>query len=127
MNTVLGGWQLTLINTMTSGLPVNITYSLSSSSPLYVSDLVTYRPNRVNNGPIKAPSSGRIKDGDCTEQLFHLRKSRAPHDVSVGQRNPQLGEVECFLSGRSGTAQGLSAVERQLESGLPGGSVQRAE
>ena len=46
-NTLLGGWQLTLINSMTSGQPINITYSIPSSSGLYVSDLVTYRPNRV--------------------------------------------------------------------------------
>lgn len=70
MNTALGGWQLTLINTMTSGLPVNITYSLSSSSPLYVSDLVTYRPQRLNNGPIKAPASGRVKTATTVNNYF---------------------------------------------------------
>jgi hypothetical protein len=70
MNTVAGGWQLTLINTMTSGLPVNITYSLSSSSPLYVSDLVTYRPQRLNNGPIKGPASGRVKTATTVNNYF---------------------------------------------------------
>jgi hypothetical protein len=69
-NTVLGGWQLTLINTMTSGLPVNITYALSSSSPLYVSDLVSYRPQRLNNGPIKGPSSGRVKTATSVNNYF---------------------------------------------------------
>src|SRR6266851_1829418 len=69
-NTVLGGWQLTLINTMTSGLPVNINYSLSSSSPLYVSDLVTYRPNRVNNSRIKAPSSSHAKTPTTLNNYF---------------------------------------------------------
>jgi hypothetical protein len=69
-NTALGGWQLTLINTMTSGLPVNITYSLSSSSPLYVSDLVTYRPQRLNNGRIKGPSSGRVKTATTVNNYF---------------------------------------------------------
>jgi hypothetical protein len=69
-NTVLGGWQLTLINTMTSGLPVNITYSLSSSSPLYVSDLVTYRPQRLNNGSIKTSSSSRVKTATTLNNYF---------------------------------------------------------
>lgn len=69
-NTVLGGWQLTLINTMTSGLPVNITYSLPSSSGLYVSNLVTYRPDRINNGPIKGPSSGRKKTATALQNYF---------------------------------------------------------
>jgi hypothetical protein len=70
MNTVVGGWQVTLINTMTSGLPVNITYSLSSSSPLYVSDLVTYRPQRLNTGPIKGASSGRVKTATTVNNYF---------------------------------------------------------
>jgi len=70
VNTVLGGWQFTLINTMTSGLPVNITYGLSSSSPLYVSDLVTYRPQRLNNGPIKGPSSGYVKTPTSLKGYF---------------------------------------------------------
>jgi TonB-dependent Receptor Plug Domain. len=61
MNTIVGGWQLTLINTMTSGTPINVYYALSSSSSLYVSDLVTYRPNNLTNGRIKGPSSGRVK------------------------------------------------------------------
>ena len=70
MNTIVGGWQLTLINTMTSGLPVNITYSLASSSPLYVSDLVTYRPQRLNNGAIKGPESGRTKTATTLNNYF---------------------------------------------------------
>ncbi|HEY2040190.1 MAG TPA: carboxypeptidase regulatory-like domain-containing protein [Edaphobacter sp.] len=70
MNTALGGWQVTLINTMTSGLPVNITYSLSSSSPLYGSGLVTYRPQRLNNGPIKGSASGRVKTATTVNNYF---------------------------------------------------------
>ncbi|WP_263415657.1 TonB-dependent receptor [Terriglobus albidus] len=61
-NAALGGWQITLINTMTSGLPVNVNYSLSSSSPLYVTDLVTYRPSHAaGGGPIKAPKTNWVK------------------------------------------------------------------
>ncbi|QHS53213.1 carboxypeptidase regulatory-like domain-containing protein [Edaphobacter sp. 12200R-103] len=78
MNTVLGGWQVTLINTMTSGLPVNITYSIPSSSGLYVSDIVTYRPNRVNNGPIKGPSSGRKKTATSLQNYFVSTNLTAP-------------------------------------------------
>jgi hypothetical protein len=78
MNTVLGGWQVTLINTMTSGLPVNITYSIPSSSGLYVSDIVTYRPNRINNGPIKGPSSGRKKTATSLQNYFVSTNLTAP-------------------------------------------------
>ncbi len=60
-NYALGGWQLTLINTVNSGLPININYSLASSSPLYGSDLVTYRPSRVAGQSLFAPSSARTR------------------------------------------------------------------
>lgn len=71
VNTVLGGWQVTLINTMTSGLPVNITYSLASSSPLYVSNLVTYRPSHaIGGGPITAPSSSHVKTATQLKGYF---------------------------------------------------------
>jgi outer membrane receptor protein involved in Fe transport len=40
---IIGGWRLTAINTMTSGLPVNLSYSPSST--FSVSGAPTYRPN----------------------------------------------------------------------------------
>jgi outer membrane receptor protein involved in Fe transport len=40
---IVGGWRLTAINTMTSGLPVNLSYSPSST--FSVSAAPTYRPN----------------------------------------------------------------------------------
>jgi hypothetical protein len=43
LETIAGGWRLTAINTMTSGLPVNLTYSPSST--FQVSSAPTYRPN----------------------------------------------------------------------------------
>ncbi len=61
VNEILGGWQTTLINTVTSGLPININYALASSSPLYGTDLVTYRPSRVAGQSLFAPSSARTR------------------------------------------------------------------
>ncbi len=61
VNEALGGWQLTLINSVTSGLPFNINYSLASSSPLYGTDLVTYRPGRVAGQPLFNPASSRTR------------------------------------------------------------------
>ena len=46
---------------MTSGLPFNVNYALSSSSSLYGTDLVTYRPNRVAGQPLFAPASSRTR------------------------------------------------------------------
>jgi len=43
----IGGWRLTAINTMTSGLPVNLSYSPSST--FSVSSAPTYRPNVVGD------------------------------------------------------------------------------
>jgi hypothetical protein len=40
---VIGGWRLTLINTMSSGLPVNLTYSPAAA--FQVGSSLTYRPN----------------------------------------------------------------------------------
>lgn len=42
-NALLGGWQLTAINTMTSGAPVNLSYSPAAN--FSVSGVPTYRPN----------------------------------------------------------------------------------
>jgi Carboxypeptidase regulatory-like domain/TonB-dependent Receptor Plug Domain len=57
MQELLGGWQVTAINSASSGLPVNITYSPNSFQQ--VSPLLVQRPNLVGNPVI--PKSKRIK------------------------------------------------------------------
>jgi len=47
MQTLAGGWQFTIINTATSGAPVNLIYS--EPSQMDVSDLLNYRPNVSGN------------------------------------------------------------------------------
>jgi hypothetical protein len=47
MQTLAGGWQFALINTATSGAPVNLIYS--EPSQMDVSDLLNYRPNVTGN------------------------------------------------------------------------------
>lgn len=56
-NFVLGGWSLDAINTMTSGLPLNIGYSASTQQQ--VSSLVSERPN-LTGQPIYLNSSNPI-------------------------------------------------------------------
>lgn len=61
-NEVLGGWELTMINTMTSGLPFNINYSSSttasnSTGPLFTTDLATLRPQHLAGTPLKNSGS----------------------------------------------------------------------
>jgi hypothetical protein len=47
VNAILGGWRLTGINTMTSGQPVNITYSPAAIGQ--VSGAPSYRPNLIGS------------------------------------------------------------------------------
>ena len=96
MNTIVGGWQLTLINTMTSGLPVNVNYSLASSSPLYVSDLVTYRPQRLNNGPIKGPKSGQVKTATALNNYFISTNLALPTTYPWGNVSRNVVRSDAF-------------------------------
>ena len=57
MQELLGGWQVTAINSASSGLPVNITYSPNSFQQ--VSPLLVQRPNLIGNPVI--PKNQRIK------------------------------------------------------------------
>ena len=57
---LLGGWRATAINTMTSGVPVNLTYSPASA--FSVSSAPTYRPNIVGSLYSSARSPERYLD-----------------------------------------------------------------
>jgi hypothetical protein len=57
MQEVLGGWQVTAINSASSGLPVNITYSPSSFQQ--VSPLLAPRPNLIGNPVV--PKAKRVR------------------------------------------------------------------
>jgi hypothetical protein len=46
---LLGGWRLVGINTMTSGLPVNLTYTPAGTSTVSVGTSPTFRPNLVGD------------------------------------------------------------------------------
>lgn len=53
VESALGGWRLTLINTMTSGLPVNLTYNMASV--FQAGSSLTYRPNLTGQPLIQNP------------------------------------------------------------------------
>ena len=70
---VLGGWRLTAINTMASGLPVNLNYSPAAA--FNVSTVPTYRPNL--SGDVYAP------DGERTiNNWFNKTNVTIPTDVT---------------------------------------------
>ena len=70
---ILGGWRLTAINTMASGLPVNLTYSPAAA--FNVSAAPTYRPNL--SGDVYAP------DGEQSiTNWFNKANVTIPTDVT---------------------------------------------
>lgn len=54
---IIGGWRLTLINTVTSGLPANLTYS--PAAQFVVGSSLTYRPNQIQSN-LYASSGGKV-------------------------------------------------------------------
>ncbi|WP_074655083.1 TonB-dependent receptor [Terriglobus roseus] len=94
LNEVVGGWQLTLINTMTSGSPININYSLSSSSGLYGTDLVTYRPNRNVGVPIYG--STRTKTATSVNGILNSAAFSLPLTTPNGTASRNLGRSDAF-------------------------------
>jgi Carboxypeptidase regulatory-like domain/TonB dependent receptor-like, beta-barrel/TonB-dependent Receptor Plug Domain len=58
LDALVGGWRLTLINSITSGLPVNLTYN--PAADFVVGSSLTYRPNLV--GDLYAPEDQRSVD-----------------------------------------------------------------
>ena len=75
---IAGNWQLSAINTATSGQPVNLTYSESAAYD--VSDLLAYRPN-VTGSPI-TPGSQRIKSATSITNFLNKSTVTIPTDVS---------------------------------------------
>lgn len=57
VDALLGGWRLTGINTMASGLPVNFSYSPTATAQVSTAVNPTYRPNYVG-GDIYASNPG---------------------------------------------------------------------
>jgi hypothetical protein len=58
MQEILGGWQVTAINSASSGLPVNITYSPNGAQQ--VSTILNLRPNQLPGNAV-LPKSQRVK------------------------------------------------------------------
>jgi len=74
-NLLIGGWRLTGINTLSSGLPVNLTYG--PSAQFSVSGAPTYRPN-ISGAPL-LPEADRFSPGPNTASVRYLN----PATVSV--------------------------------------------
>jgi len=78
MQIIAGGWQVSVIETATSGQPMNLTYS--APSQFSVSDLLTYRPN-VNGNP-KNPRGLWVKKATSLTNYLSTTAVTTPTDVS---------------------------------------------
>ncbi len=86
----LGGWQMTIINSSTSGLPLNLNYSASSGFAVD-SGLLTYRPNVV--GPVIASASNRVKTSTSVTGFFNNANVQVPYAVNAPFGNAQRNSV----------------------------------
>jgi len=71
---VIGGWRLTLINTMTSGLPANLTYG--PAAQFVVGSSLTYRPNLIQ------PNLYASSDGVDPNNYLNINSVAVPTDRS---------------------------------------------
>lgn len=78
MQTIAGGWQISVINTATSGQPVNLIYS--EPTQFDVSDLLNYRPNVTGNP--KAPRGLWVKNATNLTGYLSASAVSVPTDVS---------------------------------------------
>ena len=111
MEAIVGGWRLTAINTMTSGLPVNLNYSPSST--FSVSAAPTYRPDLVGD-----VYGDRTIDNYFNKDhvIIPLDRARpfgdAPRNVA---RGPAIYSLDLGLHKDFGLGLGDSRLEFRIE------------
>jgi hypothetical protein len=86
---VLGGWKLTVINTATSGQPVNLSYDPSATFD--VSDLLTQRPN-VTANPVN-PKGLRVRTSTQIGSYLNSTVVAIPTDVTMPYGNAGRNSV----------------------------------
>ncbi|MEQ1763949.1 MAG: TonB-dependent receptor [Pyrinomonadaceae bacterium] len=95
LDAIVGGFRMTLINRITSGRPVNLTYSPSAA--FSVSGDITYRPNVIGNV--------YNEDWRETGRYFNIAAVAAPTDVTQpfgdaprnGFRGPRFWQADLGL------------------------------
>ena len=92
MQTVLGGWQISAVNTATSGQPVNLIYS--EPGQFDVSDLLNYRPN-VSGNPVNA-SSSRVKTATALTLFLNPATVSVPTDITRPYGNAGRNSLRDF-------------------------------
>jgi len=114
---VWGGWRASLINTMYSGQPVNLTWSPAANSLLTASGIVNYRPNlsgdpmvpEADRGPNNYLSKTTVTNPDAAHPYGtagrNVAKSPATYQADArlqkdfplsGERTKLEFQAECF-------------------------------
>ena len=111
---IVGGWRLTAINTMTSGLPVNLNYA--PSAQFSVSGVPTYRPN-VSGDIYASDDTQTIDNWFNKRQHHHPHRSaqpfgNAPRNVAVG---PDVWSLDLGLHKSFALGIGQSRFEVRIE------------
>ena len=96
MDGALGGWQLTAIDTMTSGLPINITYSPTGQFQV--------------SGAVSSAQPGAAQPGDT--------RGPANHDTYLNQERGVGADGSGQPFGNAGTQQRARLCLLQLDLGL---------
>ena len=117
---ILGGWRLTAINTMTSGVPVNLNYAPSSA--FSVSAVPTYRPNLI--GDVYAPEGEQ-----SITNYFNTNNIVVPTDSSqpFGNAPRNVARGPATLHAGPGPSQVLRSAVRRQPVRAPHRNVQRAQ
>jgi hypothetical protein len=88
MEKILGGWQLTVINSSSSGQAVNVTYSPNSFQS--VSTILNQRPNQISSAAV-LPKSQRVRingnQGITTLNLAAFSLPDQNHPYGTAGRN----------------------------------------
>jgi len=92
LDAAIGGWQITAINTDTSGQPVNLIYSPSAAFTL--SPLLNQRPN-VSGNPIN-PKSNWVKTTTALNGYLSSTAVTVPTDASQPYGNAGRNAVRDF-------------------------------
>src|SRR5271163_4208157 len=78
MQEALGGWQLTAINSMNSGMPINITYSPNSAQS--VSTILVQRPNQISKNVVIPKKERQRVGGNQDSIALNLSAFSIPDD-----------------------------------------------